>query len=376
MPADIKTAIRQYAMLHGFKLCAFSRPVINDTHKQALDHWVEAKMYGEMDYMGEEVRTHRRKHPEEMLDDIRTVISLAMPYTPPPVQQATTTQGVISSYAHGDDYHEFMKKRLKALARDLDTLLGEHGQRVYVDTAPVLEHALAESGGLAWQGKHTLSINRELGSWFFLAELFTTADIRPDEVATAHCGSCTACINDCPTRAIVAPFVVDARLCISYLTIEFKGFIPEALRKPMGNRIFGCDDCQLVCPWNNKADKPAEDPLKPRKDTFFPELASLLHLDDESFRLRFRKSPIRRTGRAGLLRNVCIAMGNSGNSSFVPLLLDVLHDAEPLIRGHAVWALAELAGDNAEVCEQVRRLQAIEKNNDVLAETARFVRKT
>ncbi|MDQ6976937.1 MAG: tRNA epoxyqueuosine(34) reductase QueG, partial [Ghiorsea sp.] len=215
-----KSEIRALAASHGFALCAFTRPQVNTLDQSALDRWVEAKMYGDMDYMGEEVRTHRRKNPATMLDNIQTVISLAMPYSPPKHERATPQQGIIASYALGDDYHELMKKKLKALARDLDVLLGEHGQRVYVDTAPVLEHALAAKGGLAWQGKHSLSINRAYGSWFFLAELFTSANIEPDTEATLHCGTCIDCIPACPTGAIVSPYVVDARLCISYLTIE------------------------------------------------------------------------------------------------------------------------------------------------------------
>lgn len=376
MPQNNKTKIQQLAKTHGFSLCAFTRPHISSLNQEALDKWVAAHMYGEMDYMAEEERTHRRKHPAEMLDNIQTVISLGMPYTPPQYQKSTPQQGIIASYARGDDYHELMKKKLKALARDLDALLGKHGQRVYVDTAPVLEHALAAKGGLAWQGKHSLSINREYGSWFFLAELFTTAAIKPDSEANLHCGTCTDCIPACPTNAIVSPYVVDARLCISYLTIEFKGFIPEHLRKPMGNRIFGCDDCQVVCPWNKKVGAPQQDFLKPREDTLLPELASLLRLDDAAFQNRFRKSSIKRTKRAGLLRNVCIAMGNSGNTNFVPVLLKVLSDQEPLIRGHAVWALKQLAANNKNVTTQITLLLKVEKNENVLAEIAGFERKT
>ena len=371
-----KQTIRTLAQTHGFTLCAFTRPQIDPTDQAALDRWIDANMYGDMDYMAEEVRTFRRKNPADMLDNIQTVISLGMPYSAPDDKKATPQQGVIASYARGDDYHELMKKKLKALARDLDVLLGEHGQRVYVDTAPVLEHALAAKGGLAWQGKHTLSINREYGSWFFLAELFTTANIEPDTEATLHCGTCTDCIPACPTGAIVAPYVVDARLCISYLTIEFKGFIPEKLRKPMGNRIFGCDDCQTVCPWNNKVEAPEVDFLKPREDTFLPELAKLLALDDDGFRQMFRKSAIKRTKRAGLLRNVCIAMGNSGDAAFVPQLLDALNDDEPLIRGHAVWALKQLASDDETVQRHIQVLKDNEKNTDVLAEIAGFERMT
>ncbi len=375
MTISHKQQIRQLAASHGFALCAFTRPQINAIDQQALDRWIDARMYGDMHYMAEEIRAHRRKNPATMLDDIQTVISLGMPYSPSNHENATPQQGIIASYARGDDYHELMKKKLKTLARDLDMFLGKHGQRVYVDTAPVLEHALAAKGGLAWQGKHTLSINREYGSWFFLAELFTTANIKPDTEATLHCGTCTDCITACPTGAIVSPYVVDARLCISYLTIEFKGFIPEHLRKPMGNRIFGCDDCQIVCPWNQKAKTPATDFLKPRKDTFLPDLARLLALDEAEFRQMFRKSAIKRSKRAGLLRNVCIAMGNSGDTGFVPQLLDVLNDAEPLIRGHAVWALKQLASDNTNVQQHIQALKSKEQDTKVLAEIASFERK-
>ena len=376
MSASHKQQIQQLAASHGFALCAFTRPQVNAIDQQALDRWIDAQMYGDMDYMAEEVRTFRRKNPADMLDKIQTVISLGMPYSAPEDVDVSPQQGVIASYARGDDYHELMKKKLKALARDLDTLLGEHGQRVYVDTAPVLEHALAAKGGLAWQGKHTLSINREYGSWFFLAELFTTANIAPDTEATLHCGTCIDCIPACPTGAIVSPYIVDARLCISYLTIEFKGFIPENLRQPMGNRIFGCDDCQMVCPWNSKVEAPQNDFLKPREDTFLPDLAMLLSLDDEGFRQMFRKSAIKRSKRAGLLRNVCIAMGNSGDTDFVPQLLAVLKDDEPLIRGHAVWALQQLAANDEKVQQHIQVLKDNEQNKDVLAEIASFERKT
>ncbi len=371
---NTKKNILSLAKQHGFALCAFTQPQVDALNQAALNRWVDAKMYGDMDYMGEEVRTHRRKNPATMLDDIQTVISLGMPYSPPNHENTRPQQGIIASYARGDDYHELMKKKLKALARDLDVLLGEHGQRVYVDTAPVLEHALAAKGGLAWQGKHSLSINRKYGSWFFLAELFTTANIAPDTEATLHCGTCTDCIPACPTGAIVAPYIVDARLCISYLTIEFKGFIPENLRKPMGNRIFGCDDCQTVCPWNGKVEAPQNDFLKPREDTFLPDLAMLLSLDDEGFRQMFRKSAIKRSKRAGLLRNVCIAMGNSGDIHFAPQLLTVLNDNEPLIRGHAVWALQQLAAHDEKVQQHIQVLKDNEQNKDVLAEIASFER--
>jgi len=378
---QLKALIHAKASEYGFRLCRVARPEVGRSHGEALQNWVEAGMHGDMDWMAEDVRLQRRKSPESMLEGVQSIITVAMPYTAPrySLEEACTVtgSGVITAYAHGDDYHEVMKKRLRALAAELDVLMGKHDQRVFVDTAPVLEHALAESAGLGWQGKHSLTIHRQLGSWFLLGEIFTTAEIEPDEPATNHCGTCSACMDICPTKAIIAPYVVDARLCISYLTIEFDGFIPRHLRPLMGNRIYGCDDCQIVCPWNSHAaslpttsDDLRIDPLKPRGENHLPDLASLLRLDDDGFRQRFRKSPVRRTRRRGLLRNVCIAMGNSGHAAFVDNLVRVMIDDEPLIRGHAAWALGQLT------CEQdtdgiIQRLSGCldtENDDDVLEE--------
>ncbi len=369
-----KKSIRKLACEQGFDLCCFTKPAFSSQHKIQLDSWVAAGMHGEMSYMAEETRVERRKQPESMLESIKTVIALGMKHVPPPYSldeaEEVKSSGVIAAYAHGDDYHDVMKKRLKAFARDLDELLGTHDQRVYVDTAPVLEHALAERAGLGWQGKHTLTIHREHGSYLMLGELFTTAEIEPDEPTSFHCGSCTACIDVCPTQAIVAPFVVDARLCISYLTIEYRGFIPEKLRPLMGNRIYGCDDCQLVCPWNQKAEVIELDHLQPRHENILPALSALFELNEEGFRERFRKSPMKRPGRAGLLRNVAIAMGNSQNIAFVPQLLIALHDNEALIRGHSAWALAQLFpyAMDGEIINQLTYHSHQEKNNEVLDE--------
>jgi len=380
---DIKQMIQFKALEHGFDLCRITSPKLESRHVQGLERWIEADMQADMGWMSEEIRMQRRKQPESMLQGVRSVISVAMSYTPPAysLNEACIAkdQGVISSYAHGDDYHDLMKRSLKALAADLDQMLGKHDQRVFVDTAPVLEHALAESSGLGWQGKHSLSIHRELGSWFLLGEIFTTAKIEVDEAANNHCGTCSDCMRICPTQAIVAPYVVDARLCISYLTIEFDGFIPHPLRELMGNRIYGCDDCQMVCPWNKHASQSSlrlndlnswVDPLKPRGENLLPNLASLLHLDDCDFRQLFRKSPIKRTKRAGLLRNVCIAMGNSGNDAFVDDLLTVLDDKEALIRGHAAWALGRLSHveNHQRISEALHRCSSLESNNDVCEE--------
>jgi len=377
----MKSIIQARAREFGFARCRVTAPQVSGLHGRALQRWLDLGMQGDMQWMGEEMRVQRRLAPDSILTEVRSVITVAMPYTPPDyrLEQACAAQdaGVITAYAHGDDYHDVMKKRLKALAAALDTLLGKHDQRVFADTAPVLEHALAESAGLGWQGKHSLTIHRALGSWFLLGEIFTTADIAPDKPATNHCGTCTACMDICPTKAIVAPYVVDARLCISYLTIEFDGFIPHPLRPLMGNRIYGCDDCQLVCPWNSHAvSQPVHpsvqqaDLLKPRGENHLPDLVSLLHLDEDEFRQRFRKSPVRRTKRCGLLRNVCIAMGNSGHAAFVDDLAVVLDDDEALIRGHAAWALGRLAvAQNKDVIIQL--LDAClgkEKDDDALAE--------
>lgn len=369
--------IRQLARKHGFDLCRITRPEIEARHVEGLGRWVDAGMHADMAWMAEQTRMERRSHPDSMLDEVKSVISLAVRYTPPsyslPDACEAKDKGVITAYAHGDDYHDVIKKRLKALARELDELLGRHDQRVFNDTAPVLEHALAEAAGLGWQGKHGLSIQREIGSWFLLAEIFTTAEIEPDEPASNHCGNCTDCLDICPTRAIVAPYVVDARLCISYLTIEHSGFIDRQLRPLIGNRIFGCDDCQQVCPWNSHAarlESLEHDLLAPREENVLPGLSALLQLDAEGFAARFRKSPVKRSKRGGMLRNVCIAMGNSGNPAFVPELLAVLGDAEPLIRGHAAWALEQLAntGNYGYILSALLAAVQTEEEHEVLEE--------
>jgi len=258
--------VKRLAYRAGFDYCGITRPQISERDTAALKHWLAAGMHADMAWMAEPVRLARRCDPESMLTAVRSVVCVGMRYAPPAPSVDEGCRGTISSYAVGDDYHDVMKKRLKCLARDLDQLLGKHDQRVFVDTAPVLEHALAASGGIGWQGKHSLTLNRHGGSWLLLGELFTTAELSLDVPSENHCGSCTFCIDVCPTGAIVAPFVIDSRRCISWLTIEYDGVIPRDLRPLMGAHIFGCDDCQSVCPWNKKSIATVSDLLHPRTE--------------------------------------------------------------------------------------------------------------
>src|SRR5580693_4144133 len=254
---------------------------------------------------------------------------------------AQRSRGAISVYAQGDDYHDVIKKRLKALARWLVAATGDE-VKVFVDTAAVMEKPLAQAAGLGWQGKHTNLVSRRLGSWLFLGAIFTASDLPHDEADDDHCGSCTACQDICPTAAFPAPYKLDARRCISYLTIESKGPIPHEFRKAIGNRIYGCDDCLAVCPWNKFAQAGREAKLAAREDLRAPTLAELVRLDDTAFRARFAKSPVKRIGRDRFIRNVLIAIGNSGDATLASAAERLLADASPLVRGAAVWALSQL----------------------------------
>ena len=253
------------------------------------------------------------------------------------------TRGAISVYARGDDYHDVIKKRLKALARWLVAASGGE-VKVFVDTAAVMEKPLAQAAGLGWQGKHTNLVSRELGSWLFLGAIFTTSELPRDDAETDHCGSCQACLDICPTAAFPAPYKLDARRCISYLTIESKGPIPREFRKAIGNRIYGCDDCLAVCPWNKFAQAGREAKLVARDELRAPGLADLARLDDAAFRALFTKSPVKRIGRDRFIRNVLIAIGNSNERALAVEAERLLEDQSPLVRGAAVWALAQLIG--------------------------------
>jgi len=286
----------------------------------------------------------RRADPRVLWPEVRSVIMLGVNYaqgTDPLAILRERDRGAISVYAQGDDYHEIIKPRLKAVARWLIAQAGGD-VKVFVDTAAVMEKPLAQRAGLGWQGKHTNLVSREFGSWLFLGAIFTTLELPCDDADIDHCGSCRACLDVCPTRAFDAPYKLDPRRCISYLTIEHKGPIPRELRGAMGNRIYGCDDCLAVCPWNKFAQQGREAKLAARETLKAPALADLAELDDTAFRALFRKSPVKRTGRDRFIRNVLIAIGNSDDPLLAPRAEALLDDASPLVRGAAVWALAKL----------------------------------
>jgi epoxyqueuosine reductase len=286
----------------------------------------------------------RRASPRALWPEVRSIIVLAMNYGPshdPLDVLKKPDRAAISVYAQNRDYHDIIKGKLKGVAGKLAARSGGD-VKVFVDTAPVMEKPLAEAAGIGWQGKHTNLVSRELGSWLFLGTIFATADLEPDAAEQDHCGTCRACLDICPTAAFPAPYRLDARRCISYLTIENKGPIPHEFREAIGNRIYGCDDCLAVCPWNKFAREASESKLKARDDLREPMLADLLQLDDAAFRTLFTGSPVKRIGRDRFIRNVLIAAGNSGKASLAPQCRALLEDASPLVRGAAVWALSRL----------------------------------
>ncbi len=302
----------------------------------------------------------RRGDPQVLWPEVRAIVMLGVNYGPatdPLAILAARERGAISVYARGDDYHDVIKKRLKALARWLVASAGGD-VKVFVDTAAVMEKPLAASAGLGWQGKHTNLVLRQYGSWLFLGALFTTLALPADASETDHCGACRACLDVCPTAAFPAPYRLDARRCISYLTIEHKGPIPRDLRPLMGNRIYGCDDCLAVCPWNKFAQQGREAKLAARDALMAPRLADLARLDDAAFRALFAKSPVKRTGRDRFVRNVLIAIGNSGDPALAAAAEERLDDAAPLVRGAAVWALSRLAARDELVALAAARREA------------------
>ncbi|SCZ42429.1 epoxyqueuosine reductase [Afifella marina DSM 2698] len=318
-----------------------------------LGVWIDAGRHGSMEWMPE--TAERRSDPRRIFRDVRSVVMLGMNYGPegdPLATLAERQKATISVYARNRDYHDLIKGAMKRIGsrfaaearrRDLPDEI-----KVFVDTAPVMEKPLAAAAGIGWQGKHTNLVSREHGSWLFLGAIFTAAELPADQAETDHCGSCRRCLDACPTNAFPAPYQLDARRCISYLTIEDKGLIPREFRKDLGNRIYGCDDCLAACPWNKFAETASEAKLKARADLQAPSLKDLVCLDDAAFRQHFSGSPIKRIGRAKFVSNVLIAIGNSGDPGLASQARARLDDDSPLVRGAAIWALARLAPETAE----------------------------
>jgi len=345
-----------------------ARPDAIPHAKPHFERFIAEGQHGDMGWLAGTAA--RRTDPQVLWPDARSVIMLGMNYGPdrdPLAILAQHDRGAISVYAQGDDYHDLIKSRLKAVARFLIAKAGGD-VKVFVDTAAVMEKPLAASGGLGWQGKHTNLVSRQHGSWLFLGAIFTTLELAPDDAETDHCGTCSACLDVCPTNAFPAPYRLDARRCISYLTIEHKGPIPRALRPLLGNRIYGCDDCLAVCPWNKFAHAGREAKLFARDHLRAPGLAELARLDDAAFRALFAKSPVKRTGRDRFVRNVLIAIGNSGDGALAAEAERLLDDASPLVRGAAVWALGRL--DAARLRRVGRERRARETDATVRGEWA------
>ena len=343
----IEDRIRREAQRLGFDAVGIAAPDATGAAAARLARFLARGRHGDMDWLA--AKAERRRDPRALWPAVRAIVMLGMNYGPaadPLAPLARPECGTISVYARNRDYHDLMKKRLKALGRWMAAEF-DAAVKVFVDTAPVMEKPLAAAAGLGWQGKHTNLVSRAFGSWLFLGAVFTTLELAPDEAHRDRCGRCRRCLDICPTDAFPAPYELDARRCISYLTIEHKGHIPRDLRPAMGNRIYGCDDCLAVCPWNRFARTAREAAFHARKELEAPELAHLAGLDDAAFRALFTKSPIKRTGRDRFVRNVLIAIGNSRRAALLPAVRARLSDASPLVRAMAVWALGRLAPGEA-----------------------------
>ena len=335
--------IKRWAIELGFADAGISGTDLGED-EQHLQSWLDGGHHGEMEYMAR--HGTKRTRPAELEPGTQRVISVRMDYIPPGTANAWDVlndgeAGYVSRYALGRDYHKLMRQRLQKLAERIHGVVGDFGYRAYVDSAPVLEKALARNAGLGWIGKHTVLINRRAGSYFFLGELYTDLPLPVDQPASEHCGTCTRCIEVCPTQAITGPYQLDAKRCISYLTIELKGSIPEELRAPMGNRIFGCDDCQLVCPWNKFAQVTTEPDFAPRHSLDGAKLVELFGWTEEEFLKRTEGMAIRRTGYEGWLRNIAVALGNAPASATVrEALTSRANHPSAIVREHVAWALA------------------------------------
>src|SRR3979411_1447077 len=347
MKEGLKNALTQQARALGFDCVGVTDPdAIGDAAKH-FRSFLDAGAHGDMDWLA--TRPERRADAGVRWAGVRSVIMLGVNYGPdedPLAILERRTRGAISVYAQGDDYHDLIKKRLKALARWLVARAGGE-VKVFVDTAAVMEKPLAQAAGLGWQGKHTNLVSREFGSWLFLGAIFTTLELPRDGADADHCGSCQACLDICPTAAFPAPYKLAARGCVSYVPSEHKGPIPHEFRKAIGNRIYGCDDCLAVCPWNKFAQAGRETKLAARQELRAPSLADLARLDDAAFRAMFTKSPVKRIGRDRFVRNVLIAIGNSNDKALAAEAEHLVGDESPLVRGAAVWALSQLMGREA-----------------------------
>jgi epoxyqueuosine reductase len=368
MTDSLKQRLMTEARAAGFDVARVTTPgAIAALVSQRLKAFLEEGRHGDMVWMA--TTAERRGHPLKMWPEARSIVMLGMNYAPqsdPLAPLAEPMRGAISCYAQCKDYHDVVKSGLKRVA---GMLVAESGAevKVFVDTAPLMEKPLGEAAGLGWQGKHTNLVSRDFGSWLFLGAILTTAELEADAAEVDHCGSCQRCIEVCPTAAFPAPYQLDARRCIAYLTIEHKGHIPLEFRQPMGNRVFGCDDCLAVCPWNKFAAAARATRLAAEAGAASLPLAELLVMDDAAFRRRFAGTPVKRTGRNRVLRNALIAAGNSANSDLVPLIEPLLEDASPLVRAMAVWALQRLA--TPEVWSEARtRHRAREQDGAVLRE--------
>ena len=342
-------ALRAKALALGFDAVGFAPAALGSEARARLQRFLEQGQHGAMSWLAD--RADQRSHPRSLWPDARTVIALGLTYAPagdPLATLARPDRGNLSVYARHRDYHDILKGRLKHLAQFITSRFGG-GVKVFTDTAPVMEKPLAQAAGLGWAGKHTNLVSRRHGSWLFLGEIYTTLEIPPDAPHADRCGTCTRCLRACPTDAFPAPYRLDATRCISYLTIEHPGPIPYDLRPAIGNRIYGCDDCLAVCPWNRFAASTRETRLQARADLIEPPLAELAALDDAAFRARFAGSPVKRIGRDRFVRNVLIAIGNSRDLSLLPAATALLADPDPVVAEAAAWAVARLrAGEKDE----------------------------
>ncbi|WP_316166464.1 MULTISPECIES: tRNA epoxyqueuosine(34) reductase QueG [unclassified Bradyrhizobium] len=366
-PETLKAALAAEAQRLGFDVIGITAPVVSAERVAAFERFLAAGQHGDMDWLARE--PSRRTDPTTLWREVRSIIMLGVNYGPdedPRAVLSRRSNAAISVYARGDDYHDVIKKNLKALARWLVAQAG-CDVKVFVDTAAVMEKPLAEAAGLGWQGKHTNLVSRGFGSWLFLGAIYTTLALPADAPEQDHCGSCRACLDSCPTAAFPEPYSLDARRCISYLTIENKGPIPREFRKALGNRIYGCDDCLAACPWNKFAQAGREAKLAARDALRAPSLAELAALDDAAFRALFAKSPIKRIGRDRFLRNVLIAIGNSGDAALTPSAERLAADPSPLVRGAAAWALAWLL-DEAAYARRAKAALTSETDESVRAE--------